>query len=211
MKSAQKNITLLLLTLTLSFQSFAQENETYTSKSNLTIGLNVNPLLLVVYNRIEAGPSFNYEYTINKRIEAGATLFARQLFTMPNNEYKQVSNVQSTINLETVLMPYVGLTFGEKRIRNKALLFAGARHDFYKEKLINNSYGINEDYGYNEVNFMFGMGYQFQYLLKNGNRLSFRLLMPMNRHPFDDTNRYSMELGYTIALKNGKNKNLIRQ
>lgn len=203
--SAQKFITLLFITLIFCVKSFAQENAVQTSKSNLTIGLNLNPLPLFMYSRTELGPTLNYEYSINKRFETGATLFARQLLTSPNNEYKQISNVKQGINLETVLTPYVGVTFGEKKIKNKVILFAGIRHDFYKEKLVNDTYGINQEYSYNELNFLFGLGYQFQYSLKNGNKLSFRLLMPMNRHPYDDAGKYSVEFGYTMALKHGKN------
>lgn len=191
----------ILLILGLATHSYCQHTTSTSPQSQVTLGLNVNPFLMAVYKAVEIGPTITYTYTLNKRLEVGASLFSRQQFISPRNEMGKANHINSTINLETNITPHAGIVFGKKAIKNKFMVFAGIRHDYYKEKLINSKYAINESYQYNELNLIYGLGYQLQYLFENKNGLSLRVLVPTNRNPLDDANRYSLELGYSIALK----------
>ena len=197
-RSVYITFILMMVVCTCSFSQIEKRN---AQNPEFVVGLNVNPFLLFVYNTPELGPTITYVHPLNKGLEIGATFFTRQQYGTRKSEFGTTGNVKTTINLETVLTPHIAIVFGKRRVKNKVLAFAGLRNDYYKELLENETYSINEEYQYSEMNFLFGVGYQFQYKLKSGNGLSFRLLAPTNRNPLDDANRYSIELGYVFKLK----------
>jgi len=169
-----------------------------TSKIHCTVGLSYNPFLALMEKKQELGPSLSLGYAMNKRFETGFNWFTRQMIHAPNNDYKQLSNLKSRYNLESVYSMYFAVEFSKNRFSHLISADVGLRHDLYKETLNNPKYEINQTYRNSEWNALFGMAYTCRYKLSSKSALSIRFFAPFNRHPFDDALKYSLEPGYVF-------------
>ncbi len=193
-------ILLLIVAFALSAVACCQDQTAARLPRHLTVGITYNPFLAVMEKKHELGPSVSFGYPINKRWEAGIQWFSRQVIYAPDNAYRQLSNLRSSYNLESVYSVYLGVTLSTKRTSHLIAGVGGVRNDLYKETLENPRYDIRQTFRNNEWNVLYGLGYTCRFRLSNKSALSARLFMPLNRHPFDDVIKYSFEPGFVFKL-----------
>jgi hypothetical protein len=189
----------LLVFLLLAAQVYSQEAAP-AAKKHLTFGLTYNPFLAIMQKKQELGPAVSFGYPVSRRLEAGISCFSRQVLHVSDNAYRQLSNLRSSYNLESVYSIYFGINFLQKKLTHTVSAAAGIRHDLYKEALDNPLYEISQTYRNSEWNMVYGLSYTCKYGLSDRSALSLRFFMPLNRHPFDDVIRYSAEPGFVFNL-----------
>jgi hypothetical protein len=162
-----------------------------------SLGVTTNPWLAAVHNEYEAGPHASIAYLFTPAWELGFGLYSRNVWAAPADDrfgYKR--NISHSYNLETLYYLQAGYNIVGKRTIHSIQGILGVRHEFYQERVTNSLVGLDESYRVNQANVMYGFAYAFAYRLGEHHNLTARLMVPVNRHPFDDVNRYSFELGY---------------
>jgi hypothetical protein len=193
---------LILLILISAFSAAAQQEE--TPKYTLYTGLSLNPWLMAKYRHTELGPVFILSRRLGGHWSAGIGCLSRNLWTFTkkgmNKDFGLWENLAYPYNIENLYFVQGGYHFRGRRLSHALYLNAGVRHELFYEKVHNPAVGIMEETRLSEMNFMCALSYAFRCQLKENRHLVLRLMLPFNREPFDDVNRYSLELGYEFPL-----------
>lgn len=168
----------------------------------LSVGLSVNPGLMIMHKEYEAGPVITLSTPIRKHWQIGVGVLSRAVWwTARDKRFGYKKNVSYSYNIENVYFTQLGYTTLGKRWQHSFEAVGGYRQELYQEKVVNTTLNIAEGYSLNEGNFMYGLAYGLKYRLKESSSVCLRWMVPLNRSPYDDINRHSLEIAYQISLR----------
>ena len=171
----------------------------------ISAGVSLNPWLMAVYNEYELGPVVSASAPIYKNWEVGLGAISRKvLYVASDRSYGYKKNITYPHNRENVYFVQLGYLITRRRWVHAFHALPGLRHEKYEEKLVNDELGIDETYALSEKNAMLALAYTLKYRLRPDQQLALRWMLPVNRSPFDDVNRYSLELAYQFVLSKKK-------
>ncbi len=195
-----KRYCLLLLCCVLSQKGMSQEKR--DRPLLLSAGISLNPGLMLLHKEYELGPAVRVTLPVYKNWNAGAGFLTRKVWAVSlDKKYGYKQHISFPRNNETVFFIQTGYsTKGPDWIWSFDAL-GGVRHEVYHEKLLNTELGIDEEYRLRETNFMFGVAVSARRRIYRDQFIGIVLMLPVNRIPQDDSNRYSIELGWSVALR----------
>lgn len=169
----------------------------------VSVGLSFNPGLAMLHKEYELGPVVSFSLPVWKQWDLGGTALVRNVwYRAPDRKYGYKRNISFPYDKESVFALQAGYTTRERKWVHGFHLHPGICLERYSEKLYNPDLGIDESYTLKENNFILAASYSLRRRIGEDQFLGIRCMLPFDRIPQDDVNRYSLELSWYFVFRN---------
>lgn len=192
-------ITLISLTLLISTHAFAQKWPDHPV--TLSVGVTFNPGLAILHKEYEAGPVISFSLPVWKQWDLGGAAFSRSVwYRAPDRKYGYKRHIRFPYDKETLFAFQLGYTTKPGRWVHGFHIHPGIRLERYSEKLYRPDLGIDESYTLKENNLFLAASYSLRRRIGENRYVGICWMLPFDRNPLDDVNRYSLELNWYYIL-----------
>ncbi len=168
----------------------------------LSVGLSANPGLAILHKEYELGPVVSVSIPVWKQWDLGGTAIVRNVwYRAPDRKYGYKRNISFPYDKESVYALQAGYTTSERRWVHGFHLHPGIRLERYSEVLRRPDLGLDESYTVKENNFFLAASYSLRRRISADQFLGIRWMLPFDRVPLDDVNRYSLELSWYFVFR----------
>ncbi len=191
----------LLFAVVLVSSSLAAQEQADRSLT-VSVGLSSNPGLAVLNKEYELGPVASFSQPVWKRWDLGGTILVRNVwYRAPDRKHGYKRNIRFPYDKETVFTLQAGYTTVERKWVHGFHLHPGIRLERYSERLYHPDLGIDESYTLKENNLFLAASYSLRCRIGKDRYLGIRWMLPFDRVPQDDVNRYSLELSWYFVFR----------
>ncbi len=168
-------------------------------------GVSMNPGLAILHKDYELGPVVSVSLPVWKQWDLGFTALVRNVwYHSPDRRYGYKRNISFPYDKESVYALQAGYTTRGRKWVHGFHLHPGIRLERYSEKLYRPDLGIDQSFTLKENNLFLAASYSLRRRIREDQYLGIRWMLPFDRIPQDDINRYSLELGWYFLFKGGK-------
>lgn len=200
--SSQKSATALLFAAILVSAGLPAQERT-DRPLTLSVGLSSNPGLAILHKEYELGPVVSFSLPVWKQWDLGGAAIVRSVwYRTPDRKYGYKQNISFPYDKESVYAIQAGYTTRERKWVHGFHLHPGIRLERYSEVLRRPDLGLDESYTVKENNFFLAASYSLRRRIREDQFLGIRWMLPFDRIPRDDVNRYSLELSWYFVFRN---------